>query len=256
MDLVYGLLLRLYPPEYRAAYGDLMLTHARDQWREARSGGFAARVRLAGLLLADFAASLLTEHVEASDFLPRFGGMACIMGGMLWGIVHTPLLLRAYRTPLAALLLMLVGLLAWHACWVQRVGGAGWAGWALASGGLLTVGGGYVAALLTDWGQTGLPTVLGLAAVAVGMVAYGFATIQPPHGLTAGSAAACAVGLLGGAQALWVLVFFTGAASGALLPVAGLIALAILFGGAWVALGLILWKQAATLDGLGRTERW
>lgn len=62
-ERLYRALLTLYPPAHRAAYGELMLTHFRDQWRDARQTG-RGMGRLLLRTLLDAARTIPAEHLS------------------------------------------------------------------------------------------------------------------------------------------------------------------------------------------------
>ena len=64
-ERLYRMLLRLYPPEHRRAYGELMVQHARDLSRTARRQGRWQVVQLSFNLFMDGVHYAAVEHLEA-----------------------------------------------------------------------------------------------------------------------------------------------------------------------------------------------
>lgn len=63
-ERLYRLLLKLYPAEHRRRYGELMVTHFRDQLREAQRNGTLFQLWLRTLI--DIALTAPQEHAEAA----------------------------------------------------------------------------------------------------------------------------------------------------------------------------------------------
>lgn len=199
LAVAYGVLLCLYPPDHRAAYGDLMQTHARDLLRAARGRGRLPTLRVGWLLLCDTLTNVYRERIAAMKkrisaldvsaavlLLPGalFVALALLVeyvgvrlsGGPLYGFYHsgsTPWL-NPGGVPLVVWLGLLSVLL-----------------------GLLSVG----TRVRTHWGQPGLLTAvlsetspLTLAVVAASLLVMGvmftYALAENWHCLI-GAAAAC-----------------------------------------------------------------
>jgi hypothetical protein len=85
---LYRLLLRLYPPDHRAEYGDLMATHARDLLRDARGGRTA---RIWRLLVADTLKSALRERIDTmkhrTNTLDALAGILLMPGALFLTLV-------------------------------------------------------------------------------------------------------------------------------------------------------------------------
>src|SRR5690349_17125024 len=101
-------LLRLYPAAFRETFAADMLLTFRAQCREVyvRQGTMS----LVMLSLITSLNVLWEAGRERTQLAARFGALAWIIGGALWAMVHSPLMLQAYAMPIAALLLLLIGL--------------------------------------------------------------------------------------------------------------------------------------------------
>jgi len=106
---IYRLLLRAYPPEFRAKYGREMVLLFRDQCRESdvRNLGFWARV------LGDVARSALALRAEAW----------CTRGGESTRTIEVIMKLAAMLTVLVGVLGILNAMVEWGAALTGTIGG-------------------------------------------------------------------------------------------------------------------------------------
>ncbi len=240
-DQVYTRLLAAYPPAFRQEYGQPMAQLFRDCCRDAcREGGAAGVLRLWLRTLPDLAGTALRERIsEASRVLSpgivRWGSLASMLGGLLfaakafWDRNDGPLVGADITDTLAFVLplLFLAGLSGLYVRTRGRLGGLGWAGFALGSIGAVT---GSVGEVVGEWP---IPA-LGLVALLIGLMLVGLSAISM-NLLSGWSALPLVIGLLGFG---WAFTDSYGVAEAWARLVHLLLAWA--FGLCWVLMGLAL----------------
>lgn len=109
-------ILALYPAEFRAEYEQDMLLTFQTRCLELRKHG--GSIRLIGFFLTtnlDVLGEAAREHVESFVQSPmrgqQIGGLAWIVGGLLWAVLHTPLANGWLVIPIPTLILLILGLL-------------------------------------------------------------------------------------------------------------------------------------------------
>jgi hypothetical protein len=203
------IVLLAYPAAHRREYGRLMLDAFRDSARdEYEMRGMAGLVGLWASTLGDVLISALEEHADAVLHSPRpllrMSGAAAMLGGAAWTMLHTPLGWQWFAMPVIALSLLLMSVILLYVQQRHFTGWGGRCGFALTAAGLLVIQGGYTAAGLGLWRQSGITPLAGALLLFAGLLLIGDAVLRA-RTITRGRGLFFALSLLNGLGGLPVL---------------------------------------------------